>query len=41
VLEWHKRRLLKDERKIREDLRLLEQAQPFWRVHTGRGWINR
>jgi triphosphatase len=34
VLEWHKRRLLKEEKKLREDLRLLEQAQPFWRLQT-------
>ena len=30
VLEWHKHRLLKEEKKIRDDLQRLEQAKPFW-----------
>jgi triphosphatase len=30
VLDWHKRRLLKEEKKIRGDLQRLEQATPFW-----------
>ena len=30
VLEWHKRRFLKEEKKIRGDLRLLLQTKPFW-----------
>jgi triphosphatase len=32
VLEWHKRRLVKGEKKLRDGLRLLEEAQPFWRL---------
>ena len=30
ILEWHRRRLLKGDKKIREDLRLLLDARPFW-----------
>ena len=30
VLEWHKRRLIKGDKKIREDLRLLMETKPFW-----------
>jgi len=32
VLEWHKQRLSRGEKKIREDLRCLKQAKPFWRA---------
>jgi CHAD domain-containing protein len=30
VLDWHKRRLMKEEKKIREDVHELKQAKPFW-----------
>jgi triphosphatase len=30
ILEWHKHRLIKGDKKIREDLRLLLQTKPFW-----------
>lgn len=30
LLEWHRRRLAKEEKKIREDLHDLRRAKPFW-----------
>jgi len=32
LLEWHKRRLRGEEKRIQEDLRLLKEAKPFWRA---------
>ena len=34
ILEWHKRRLVKEEKKIRENLQELQNATPFWLAET-------